>query len=152
MANVEFGYEQGLAGPEDKTYRVAQTPEDFVGRAWEVAMAGGYTAYYYTYTAWDVLRPKDTPQGCTYFKQFRDFFESTRYCELSSVENVMEEGWTLANPGKEYVIYVKQAKPFQLNLEAATKLKGEWFNPLTNKRVKAEKIKSGSQEMRPPDG
>ena len=76
MSNVEFGYEQGLAGPEDKTYRVAQTPEDFVGRAWEVAMAGGYTAYYYTYTAWDVLRPKDTTQGCTYFKQLRDFFES----------------------------------------------------------------------------
>ncbi len=152
VANVEFGYEQGIGGPEDKTYRVAQTPEDFVGRAWEVAMAGGYTAYYYTYTAWDVLRPEHTPKGYTYFKQLRDFFESTRYWELSPIETIAKEGWALANPGKEYVIYLKQAKSFELNLDPAKSLKGEWFNPLTNKRVKAGKIKSGSQEMRPPQG
>ncbi len=83
VANVEFGYEQGPLGPEDKTYRSAQPSEEFVTRAWEVAMAGGYTAYYYTYTAWDVIRPDDQPKGYTYFKQLRAFFETTRYWEMA---------------------------------------------------------------------
>lgn len=152
VANVEFGYEQGPGGPEDKTYRVAQTAEDFAVRAWEVAMTGSYTAYYYTYTAWDVLRPRDTPKGYTYFKQLRDFFESTRYWELSPVEGVASEGWVLANPGKEYVLCVKEARPFTLTLNTSKELKGEWFNPLTAQRIPAGKIKSGSQEIRPPEG
>jgi hypothetical protein len=83
VANVEFGYEQGPLGPEDKTYRSAQPSEEFVTRAWEVAMAGGYTAYYYTYTAWDVIRPDDQPKGYTYFKLLRAFFETTRYWEMA---------------------------------------------------------------------
>lgn len=152
VANVEFGYEQGIGGPEDKTYRIAQTPEEFVGRAWEVAMVGGYTAYYYTYTAWDVLRPEHTPKGYTYFKQFRDFFESTRYWELSPTENVASAGWVLGNPGKEYVVCLKEGKPFTLKLGTRGEWKGEWFNPLTAQRISAGFIKSGSQEMHPPDG
>ncbi len=152
VANVEFGYEQGIGGPEDKTYRIVQTPEDFVGRAWEVAMAGGYTAYYYTYTAWDVLRPEHTPKGYTYFKQLREFFEATRYWELAPAEKVTSEGWALANPGKEYVVCLKEARPFVLTVSAPNELKGEWFNPLTAQKISAGVIKSGSQEMRPPEG
>jgi hypothetical protein len=131
---------------------VAQTPGDFVGRAWEVAMAGGYTAYYYTYTAWDVLRPADTPKGYTYFKQLRDFFESTRYWELAPTEGVASEGWVLANSGSEYVICLEEARPFTLKLSGSKQLRGEWFDPLTAQRLPAGVIKSGSQEMHPPPG
>lgn len=151
VANVEFGYEQGPGGPEDKTYRIAQTPEAFVTRAWEVSMAGAYTAYYYTYTAWDVLRPDDTPKGYVYFKQLRDFFETTRYWELAPAENVASEGWVLANPGREYVVCLKEAKPFILTIDGRGDLAAEWFNPLTNQRVTAGTIKAGAREMRPPD-
>jgi hypothetical protein len=152
IANVEFGYEQGLAGPEDKTYRVAQTPEDFAGRAWEVAMAGGYTGYYYTYTAWDVLRPQDTPKGYAYFKQLREFFETTRYWELSPAELVASDGWALANPGTEYVVFLKAAKPFKLTVEVRDGMKGEWFHPLTGQRVSAQLQNAAIQLLRPPTG
>jgi hypothetical protein len=152
VANVEFGYEQGLGGPEDKTYRIAHTPEDFVARAWQVAMAGGYTAYYYTYTAWDVLRPDDTPKGYTYFKQLRAFFETTRYWELAPADNIASEGWALANPGHEYVVCLRQAKPFTLTLPASARggLVGEWFNPLTSERAPAGSLRAGAQELQPP--
>jgi hypothetical protein len=63
LLNVEFGYEHGPKGPEDVTYRVEQPAEEVCRRAWNVVMAGGYGVYYYTYTAWDVLRPGDTPPG-----------------------------------------------------------------------------------------
>jgi hypothetical protein len=150
VANVEFGYEHGPLGPEDKTYRNAQSPEDFVARAWEVAMAGGYPAYYYTYTAWDVIRPDDQPKGYTYFKHLRGFFETTRYWELAPAENVASAGWVLAHPGREYVVCLKAAQPFTLTIPAGGALRGEWFNPLTAERVPADPIKPGANELQPP--
>ncbi|HOX04685.1 MAG TPA: DUF5060 domain-containing protein [Candidatus Paceibacterota bacterium] len=48
VVNVEFGYEHGPKGTNDLTYRVGQPPEEVLRRAWEIQMAGGYTAYYYT--------------------------------------------------------------------------------------------------------
>jgi hypothetical protein len=152
VANVEFGYEQGPGGPEDKTYRITQTPEELVRRAWEVSLAGGYTAYYYTYTAWDVLRPEHTPPGYTYFKHLREFFESTRYWELAPQDNVASAGWTLANPGREYVVFLPEAKPLTLTLpDAPAVMGGEWFHPLTGQRLAAEPFKGGQQEVRPPE-
>lgn len=151
VANVEFGYEQGPLGPEDKTYHAAHAPEEFVTRAWEIAMGGGYTAYYYTYTAWDILRPDDEPKGYAYFKQLREFFETTRYWELAPAENIAPDGWVLANPGVEYVVCLKQARSFALTVEAGGPLRGEWFDPLTNRREAAGAIHSGAQEMRPPE-
>ena len=115
VANVEFGYEQGPGGPEDKTYDSTHTPEELVRRAWEISMAGGYTAYYYTFTAWDVLRPDDTPTGYTYFRHLREFFESTRYWEMAPAENLASDGWTLANPGREYVVFLQKAGPLTLS-------------------------------------
>jgi hypothetical protein len=152
VANVEFGYEQGPLGPEDKTYRNAQPAEEFVTRAWEVAMAGGYTAYYYTYTAWDVIRPDDHPKGYALFKRLQDFFETTRYWELVPTENVASDGWLLANPGKEYVVCLKEAKPFKLSLPPRTSLKAEWFDPLTGQRAKEREISDGLNELTPPAG
>ena len=43
-----------------------------------VSMAGGYTAYYYTYTAWDVIRPFEVTPGYAFMKHFGDFWRSTQ--------------------------------------------------------------------------
>ena len=152
VANVEFGYEQGLLGPEDKTYRIAHTPEEFVTRAWEVAMAGGYTAYYYTYTAWDVIRPDEHPKGYALFKRLREFFETTRYWELKPAESVASEGWVLAKAGKEYVVCLKEAKAFRLTVPSGASLQAEWFDPITGQRVKERTMSGGVNELSPPTG
>ena len=47
-------------------------------------MAGGYNAYYYTYTAWDVIRPLDVPPGYALYKHFGDFWRATEYWKLAS--------------------------------------------------------------------
>src|SRR5664280_201004 len=49
VINTEFGYECGPKGIADKTYNVAQVAEEVARRAWEVCMAGGFAAFYYTY-------------------------------------------------------------------------------------------------------
>ncbi len=151
VANVEFGYEHGPGGLEDKTYRVVQAPEEVVRRAWEIALAGGYTVYYYTYTAWDVIRPEDVPPGYAYFKHFGNFFRDTEYWLLRPSDDLVSEGWCLANPGREYVVFLSEAKPFALAVSgAAAPLQAEWFHPHTGQRTTAGRFDNGSAHLVPP--
>ena len=151
VVNVEFGYEHGPNGMTDKTYGVVQPPEEVLRRAWEISVAGGYTAYYYTYTAWDVVRPDDTPPGYDYFKHLRSFFETTRYWELSPVDNLVSEGWCLANPGKEYVVFQNHAVPFTLQVAGASgPLEAVWYHPWTGQRVDTGSLGNGEQRLIPP--
>lgn len=151
VVNVEFGYEHGPGGPNDKTYGVVQSPEEVVRRAWEIALAGGYTAYYYTHTAWDVIRPSDTPPGYGYFKNLRAFLEGTRYWELAPATHLVSAGWCLARPGTEYVVFQNEAAPFTLQVAGATAaLKAEWYQPLTGRRADGGGLGNGEQRLAPP--
>ncbi|MFQ5809912.1 MAG: PA14 domain-containing protein, partial [Armatimonadota bacterium] len=148
--NSEYGYEHGPGGIEDKTYGVVQPPEEVIRRAWVVQMAGGYGAYYYTYTAWDVLRPEDTPPGYAYCKHLADFFEGTGYWAVEPTEDLVSDGYCLARPGEEYVVYLDEAKPFTLQVEAAQPLQAEWFQPLTGARQVADPMAAGTASLAPP--
>ena len=151
VINTEFGYEHGPQGLADKTYNVVQSPEEVCRRGWEVCMAGGYGCYYYTYTAWDVLRPQDNPPGYAYFKHLRDFFETTAYWRLEPVDGVVSDGYCLAEPGREYVVFLNKARPFSLKLEGlAGSLKAQWYHPFTGKRQDAGALSAGSPELTPP--
>jgi hypothetical protein len=151
VVNVEFGYEHGPGGLDDKTYGVVQSPEEVVRRAWEIALAGGYTAYYYSYTAWDVIRPADVPPGYAYFKHFGDFFRDTQHWLLRPADELVSEGWCLANPGREYVVFLNEAKPFTLEVNgASTPLQAEWFNPHTGQGTSAGQLGNGPARLVPP--
>jgi Protein of unknown function (DUF4038)/Domain of unknown function (DUF5060) len=151
VLNVEFGYECGPGGVQDKTYRVAQSPEEVCRRAWEVCMAGGYGAYYYTYTAWDVIRPQDAPPGYAYFKHLREFFESTAYWRLEPADALTSAGYCLAEPGKQYVVFLNHAAPFSLKLEGvAAPLPAAWYQPLTGAWQEAGPLSRGTIQLTPP--
>lgn len=150
VLNVESGYEYGPKGPADKTYSHVHSPEDVAKFIWEIQMAGGYNAYYYTYTAWDVVRTNDTPPGYVYLKNFRDFFIKTKYWLLKPADSLVSKGYCLANTGNEYVIYENDAGTFQLNLSGLSKnLNAQWFQPLTGKYIGAAKIKNGINVLTP---
>jgi hypothetical protein len=148
VVNIELGYEHGPKGPADKTYGQAQTPEEVCRRAWEVCLAGGYAVYYYTYTAWDVIRPEDVPPGYDYFRRLRDFFDRTGYWLMEPANERVSAGWCLANPGQEYVVFLNNARPFTLRLEGP--LKAEWYQPLTGQRVPAGTVPGGTARLQPP--
>jgi hypothetical protein len=114
-------------------------------------MGGGYTAYYYTYTAWDVIRPEDTPVGYAYFKNLHSFFARTQYWLLDPADSQVSNGYCLANPGKEYVTFQNHATPFNLKLYGlASPLKAEWFQPYTGKTVDAGLLQNGNSSLTPP--
>ena len=151
VVNVEFGYEHGPDGPDDLTYRVGQPPEEVARRAWEICLAGGYTAYYYTYTAWDVIRPGHVPPGYACFRRLRDVFEGTRYWRLKPSDRLVTAGHCLADPGREYVVFLDQPQPFTLRLRrSSAPLAGEWLQPLTGERRRAQALRSGSVTLTPP--
>jgi len=111
-------------------------------------MAGGYGAYYYTYTAWDIIHPEHTPPGYAYFRNLRSFFEGTRYWTLEPHDELVGRGYCLASPGREYVVY--QPEPGEFTLEMAGNLSAEWLNPLTGERVPAGELRSGKHTLRTP--
>lgn len=152
VINAEFGYEPGPKGLDDRTYKVVQPIEEVVHRAWEISMAGGYTAYYYTYTAWDVVRPDDTPPGYAMFHAMRSFFESTKYWLLEPSDALVSEGYCLATPGRQYVVYLKVAKPVRLTVKRADRnLKAVWFHTLTGESRPAAELSNGEQTLTPPN-
>lgn len=151
VVNVEFGYEHGPDGLEDKTYGVAQSPEEVCRRAWEICMAGGYIAYYYTYTAWDVIRPEDIPPGYAYFSNLRNFLEDTNYWLMKPADELVSRGYCLANPGKEYIVFLNQAESFTLKTgELSKSTKVLWFHPFTGEPKEGEKITYETSEITPP--
>ncbi|MBC8052550.1 MAG: DUF4038 domain-containing protein [Sphingobacteriaceae bacterium] len=149
--NVESGYEWGPKGATDRTYKMVHSPEETVKFIWEVQMAGGYNAYYYTYTAWDVMRIKETPPGYSYLKNFYNFFQKTSYWLLKPSDSLVDKGFCLANAGKEYIVYQYEPKPFTLKLEGLIKpIKAKWYQPLTGKYLDAGKVANGSITLTPP--
>lgn len=154
VANMETAYEHGPGGMMDKTYGVVQTPEETLRQAWEVAMGGGYMAYYYTYTAWDVVRPQDTPPGYGFFKRFGDFWRATGYWNLEPADSRVSvsgtKGWCLANPEGEYVVFLNKAEPFTLTVDPTQRpLKAVWFNPQTGVRTVAARSIKGTTGFTP---
>jgi hypothetical protein len=114
-------------------------------------MAGGYNAYYYTYTAWDVIRPLDVPPGYALYKHFGDFWRATEYWKLEPADQLVSSAWCLANPGREYVLYQNAAAPFTLEITGTTgPLKAVWFNPLTGARTPAGELNNGQAKLSPP--
>ncbi len=151
VANVESDYEHGPMGLDDKTYNGVHTPEELIRCAWEIAMAGGYNAYYYTYTAWDVVRPLDVPPGYALYKHFGDFWRGTKYWTLVPSDDLVSNGWCLARPGHEYVVFQNQARPFDLEIKGApAALAATWFNPHTGARTPAGSFSNGTAHIAPP--
>jgi len=151
VANVESDYECGPGGVNDKTFGNAMTPEETASTLWEIQMAGGYTAYYYTYTAWDVIRPLEVPPGYAYLKHFGDFWRATDYWLLDTSDKLVDVGWCMAQPGREYVVFQKAPQPFTLEISGAkAKLQGEWFNPFNGQRSAAGAFDNGTAKFTPP--
>lgn len=151
VVNVEFGYEWGPKGEGDATYPVIQSPEEVLRRAWEVYTAGGYGAYYYTYTAWDIIHPEHNPPGYAYFANLRRFFEQTDYWLLEPHDELVDRGRCLAQPGVEYVVFHTEGGQFTLTVEGAQQpLECEWHSCTQGTVISVGKIGNGTHILTIP--
>jgi len=150
VLNIEFGYECGPGGVEDRTYGVAQVPEEVLARAWRVCMAGGYPNYYYTRTAWDVIHPEDTPPGYAMMGHLRAFFEAAGFRELAPADELVSSGYCLAVRGRRYVAYQSAAQPFELEADGEGKLTVRWYQCLTGTWQDGGSVEPGKLRLVPP--
>ncbi len=151
VANFESDYECGPGGVTDKTFGAAMTAEATHRTLWDIAMAGGYTGYYYTYTAWDVIRPLDVAKGYGYMQNFGAFWRATTYWKLQPSNALASSGRCLADPGREYVVYQNKPAAFTLEIaNAPAPLRAQWFNPFTGKSTAAGSFGNGTARLTPP--
>jgi hypothetical protein len=147
---AESGYEHGPKGLKDKTFGNSNTPEEAIKNIWNIQMMGVYNAYYYTYTAWDVVRLNDNPPGYGYVKKFSDFFKKTNYWLLKTNDALVSKGRCLENPGEEYVVFQEEAKGFSFTIpQLSNSYEALWFLPLTGEYIDAGKLKTGKNELMP---
>jgi hypothetical protein len=67
-------------------------------------------------------------------------------------DGLVSEGFCLAEPGREYIVFLNKPVSFTLRLEGlAAPAKAEWFHPFTGKRSSAGALANGVQPLTPPD-
>jgi hypothetical protein len=107
-------------------------------------MAGAYVAYYYTYTAWDVIRLDDTPVGYRYFGIYSDFFNSVDFPSFRPYgfgekpidELPPREGvYCMVNDQDQAIYYLPEARTFRLVEEPSSSIKGYWLHPHTGETI-----------------
>lgn len=159
VMNIEFGYEHGPGGMDDHTYSKVQSPEEVIGRAWEIAMAGSYITYYYTNTAWDVIKYDETPPGYGYFKHFSGFFREVGFSgfvpaeltgEYASLTDDQPGTICMVKDGKEFIFYRPRAAAVVFpSVFQGKKTGGYWLNILTGEKVGIEG--PGKESSAPPN-
>ena len=78
---------------------------------------------------------------------------ATEYWKLMPSDNLVNSGYCLAQPGREYIVFQKQAQPFTLEIAGAkSPLAAQWFNPQTGKFSAAGAFENGRGSFTPPDG
>lgn len=140
VLNTENGYEYLRGHPTEKM-QVHHT--DKVRRsAWRIVCAGGYIAagFHGTIGHSDVWNRIDAPNHYTFTVKdegaatqlgaLHDFFTALPFWRMEPFPGVTGEAVALAEPGKNYVIYLPRGGAASLDLSIAPRpLTARWFNP-----------------------
>ena len=134
--NAEFGYEWGPLGADDLTYQVGQSPEELIRRAYAIVMAGGYPAYYYAYTAWDVIKTDHQPLGYRYFEILVETMTRYPLHEFTVADELClwRSGFCLRRGEDEYLFYIEghMLTPPGLGFDRYT---GTWIDIFTGEEI-----------------
>ncbi len=135
-------------------YSVVQSKGEVLKRIYKVFMAGAYSAFYYTYHAWDVVRTYEEPNGLIFYQYLTGFFENTDWYSLVPSDNLITADTAnhcLAKPGSEYIVYFSNGGSTKLTIAGATgTLQGTWMNGYTGVQQPAGAFANGSQQLTYP--
>lgn len=138
--NSEFGYESGPGGLDDYFAWSNNTVEDFIDRAYQVAMAGAYIGYYYNYTAWNIIDYSHIPPGYKLFKILHDVFTSVKWWEFVPRRDLVRNDRTLcmARGDNEFLLYTRAGGNADLpDCVLKGNVKGVWTNAYTGESTPA---------------
>jgi hypothetical protein len=105
ILNSELYYERGV--DDLPTYPVKQDWQDMIRGAYEVYLSGGYFAYYYSNTAWDLVKPDPEPPGMARFQILKENLSALPYWLMEPRPELAMGGPCLAIPGEVYAYLVQ---------------------------------------------
>jgi len=150
VVNAEFSYELGVEPLPTHTNRNQVDWKEMLRRAWWIHMAGGYTAYYYNNTAWDIVKPEPEPPGHPRWQLLKEVITSLPYWRMNPAPELAVGGPGLAEPGQHYLYYV-EGPDVVLNLTGLSgPARAEWINTWSGDRVPAGEVKPGVQRLKRP--
>jgi hypothetical protein len=92
-------------------------------------------------TAWSTALTKP---GAQRMKYVRAFWDKTQWWKMAPDNSLVNNGFALRDPGKEYVIYLPTGGSGSVNLSAARgTLSAEWFNPRTGETTSTGTVTGG---------
>jgi len=106
IVNSELYYERGV--DDLPTYPVKQDWQDMIRGAYEVYLSGGYFVYYYSNTAWDLVKPDPEPPGMPRFQILKENLSTLPYWLMEPRPELAMGGPCLAIPGEVYAYLVQQ--------------------------------------------
>jgi hypothetical protein len=120
-------------------------------------MAGGYLAYYYNNTAWDVVKPDPEPPGPARWQILKETMESVPYWRMNPVPPLAVGGTCLAEPAATWLCYVESRnerrgrKTIRLNLtDLSGPASAEWINTWTGDRLPSGEVSAGVRAFEHP--
>lgn len=173
--NSELYYEIGV--DDLPTYPPRNTWQEMIRGAYDVYLSGGYFAYYYGNTAWDLVKPDPEPPGMKPMQILQENLSALPYWTMEPRPELAVGGPCLATPGEVYACYVaplpprptpagapaaaapkKQAASVSLRGEIAlnlTALKADatlrWVNTWTGEHVDASVERPAVYSLRRPE-
>ncbi len=163
QTNEEYGYEDHYPRSSSFGYPDLQSADANRREAWGIAMAGTYQTtgetakrgtgvWPDTGGGWVNGRGDDSMVMLNGMAHMVAFFTSLEWWKLEPHDDFVREGaYCLADPGRQYVIYLRTGRPMEIRLEAG-EYNAEWFNPRTGRRSPAGVAKGPAwQTPAPPD-
>lgn len=113
---------------------------EFRKQNWKIVVAGGFFDTGYQRIFFDPnnkhnsggfsLNNTENLAGMSYMKHLSNFFKTVEFWKMSPKNSLVNSGYTLANIGKEYVVYLPSGGSTIINLSSANnKLSVVWYNP-----------------------
>ncbi|MBN8731475.1 MAG: DUF4038 domain-containing protein [Acidobacteria bacterium] len=150
VVNVEYSYELGVEPlPTHNNVNQVDWKLNLV-RAYRILFAGGYIAYYYNNTAWDIVKPDPEPPGMARFQILKQLFESVPYWRMNPAPALAVGGKCLSDDATTMMCLAEgeqaRAKDRHLTLNLmgfSGALGAEWVNTWTGERKAMGRIEAG---------
>ena len=137
--DAEYGYE--LAEEVLPTYTASgrsRSWQDMLMWTWGIYVGGGYGTYYHSNTSWDLVKFDPEPSSWHRYKYLSDFLAMMDLEAMAPDNDFVERGMCLAEPGRQYFVYLPEGGDETIDLTAAPRgslVKCTWLDAHTGQRV-----------------
>ena len=139
--NVEYGYEQG-AEPIP-TYTSRHTTADWekvLAWTWAIYLGGACACYYYSNTAWDLIKYDPEPPGWRRYRYLADVLAELDVSAMVPDNEYVARGLCLAEAGRQYLAFLPGGGDLQIDLsavDAGRPMTCTWLDVRTGERAAA---------------